>query len=206
MTLNTANRIAVVLQLFIDSFSTIGTFVIHIDEQTPGRVMDSVITLWYGGERRSMLSIDRSDARGVWYSLRDSIRYWARYDRKVHASSYAARERMGRKTDNVKWEEIEIGKGFSSQGVIYIKVSEIDAYNTEDQRCINRGSITRGVEKFRRPINRYALRHNPPQAVKRAMFRADAYAMEVPPVPHAQWLEDNWIAWIDRSGYWIVQN
>jgi len=207
MTLNTAQRIANVLQLYIESFRTFGTFVIDIDEQTPGRVMDSIISLWYGGQQRTMLSIDRSDARGVWYALRDSIRYYAHYDRSAHSLSYERRKRAeDQRGPYMDWYDTPNGRSFSYQGTEYVKVNNKLVFNPNNG-CVWGRDIFEREDRFAKLINRSALKtRHIQQIVKRAMYRADAYAFPVPPVPHARWNEDDWIRYIDNNGSWLMMN
>lgn len=40
-------------------------------------------------------------------------------------------------------------------------------------------------------------------AMKVVKFRAGRYKFPPPPVSHAHWDRDTWIAWIDLEGVWL---
>ena len=40
---------------------------------------------------------------------------------------------------------------------------------------------------------------------KLKLYAMGAYGFQPPPVPHAEWTDNDWINWIDKHGFWFKE-
>lgn len=103
----------------------------------------------------------------------------------------------------MRWNEIKDGSGFVRNSICYVKVDKDTAWNIHEQSY--RHALEFQDDDLHLPINRGSLRMQVPQDVQNALYDAGAYAFPVPPVCTGYWLSDDWMRYINRSGYWTFQ-
>ena len=103
------------------------------------------------------------------------------------------------------WIDIYIGSAFIFDSHTYIKMSETEYFNPADGN-IHNVSVFPVLDKFHKAINRLSVRAQIPERVKSVLYDADSYAIKTPDGPTAYWNRQDWIKYIDSSGYWIYQD
>lgn len=106
----------------------------------------------------------------------------------------------------MNWQDIRVASSFTFEGQEFIKVSSTEYFNPADGNISKAADVFPRLDRFHKSINRTAARVRIPERVEKVLYDAHSYAFNVPPGPTGLWAREDWIKYINGSGYWIYQH
>lgn len=105
----------------------------------------------------------------------------------------------------MKWQDIKVASAFVFESQRYVKISSTEYFNPADGNISKAADVFPTLDKFHEAINRVTARRIP-ERVEKVLYDAHSYAFNVPPGPTGMWAREDWIKYINGSGYWIFQH